>query len=430
MVKFTIAVEDETGNREELSKFAVEEPMACIIGRAADCTIKIDYPDKGISRHHCLVDINPPLLTVEDLGSSNGTLLNNHDISNKDEPILLEGGDELQIGDSILTVETKGFTPEYRKSNIPSPVAGIPTKKEEDTSTRMAMGQVISGYKIIKQLGEGGAGTVYLAEYENTAEQVALKTMLPEIAIDVEHKARFIRETKSMQNLQHPNLVSILDSGYSQGVFYFTLEYCNGGNLESIIRKNPSGIDVPKAVGIIKGVLDGLDYLHNVNLDDMEQGDGIDGEVKGLIHRDVKPENILIQKSENDAVVKIADFGLAKAFNLSGLRGLTRTGAIGGTIAFVCRQQVINYKYAKPEVDVWSAVAVLYYLLTGCPPRDLERVKNPLCAVLESDPVPIKARNHKLPQSLCDLIDSALDDKKELKFKTAKEFKEALTGMV
>ena len=102
---------------------------------------------------------------------------------------------------------------------------------------------------------------------------------------------------------------------------------------------------------------------------------------------------------------------------------------MGGTLAFVCRQQIINYKYAKPEVDVWSAVAVLYYLLTGYPPRDLERVKNPLCAVLESDPVPIKARNHKLSQSFSELIDSALDDKKELKFKTAKELKEALGSL-
>lgn len=429
LVKFAIAIEDENGALQEISKFAVDEPMACIIGRAADCTIKIDHKDKGISRHHCLVDINPPLLTVEDLGSSNGTLLNHHDISNKDEPILLEGGDELQIGDSILTVEVKGFTPDYRKSNIPTPIDGVPTKEKSDTSTKVVPGQVISGYKILRSLGEGGAGSVFLAEKEDSEKQVALKIMLPEIAVDVEHKARFIRETKSMQILLHRNIVSILDSGYSQGIFYFTLEYCNGGNLENIIKKNPEGISSSKAIGITNGILDGLDYLHNVSLEDMQKNDVTTGSVTGLIHRDIKPENILIKKSENDATVKIADFGLAKAFNLSGLRGLTRTGAIGGTLAFVCRQQIINYKYAKPEVDVWSAAAVLYYLLTGYPPRDLERVKNPLCAVLESDPVPIKARNHKLPQALSGLLDAALDDKKELKFKSAKGLKEALDSL-
>lgn len=429
LVKFTIAVEDENGELNEISKFAAEEPMACIIGRAADCTIKIDHKDKGISRHHCLVDINPPLLTVEDLGSSNGTLLNHHDISNKDEPILLEGGDELQIGDSVLTVQVTGFTPDYRKSNIPTKVDGFRAKKLEDSSTKIVTGQIISGYKIIKPLGEGGAGTVFLAEQEDTGRQIALKTMLPEIAIDVEHKARFIRETKSMQSLLHKNIVSILDAGYSQGVFYFTLEHCNGGSLEDIIKKNPEGIPASKAIGITKGILDGLDYLHNVTLDDMQKADGTTGSVTGLIHRDIKPENILIKKTDNSATVKIADFGLAKAFNLSGLRGLTRTGAVGGTLAFVCRQQIINYKYAKPEVDVWSSAAVLYYLLCGYPPRDLERVKNPLCAVLESDPVPIKARNHKLSGPLVELIDSALDDKTELKFKTAKEFKEALLSL-
>ena len=93
-------------------------------------------------------------------------------------------------------------------------------------------------------------------------------------------------------------------------------------------------------------------------------------QVTGLVHRDITPRNIFISISEDIPSAKISDFGLAKAFELAGLSGNTRTGNFSGTLGFICKQQLINYKYARPEVDVWAAAAVLYYMLTGMPPRD------------------------------------------------------------
>lgn len=411
------------------AKFAAEEPIVCIIGRADDCTITISKTDNRVSRHHCLIDINPPLLTIEDLGSSNGTLLNNENLSGKADPTLLRDEDIIQVGDTQIKVEVQGFEPDYRKSSLNGTFEENNDTETAETLEDPAEKQIISGYRIIKRLGQGSGGAVYLAEMIEEQRQVALKTMLPEIAVDVEHKARFIRETKSMSDLSHPNIVSIIDSGYSKGVFYFSLEYCNSGNLEDLMRQNRDGLPVKEALSIINKVLDGLEYLHYVMIQDIELDDGSIGTATGLVHRDIKPENILMHKNGNEQQIKIADFGLAKAFNLGGLRGLTQTGAVGGTLAFVCRQQILNYKYAKPEVDIWSAVALLYYLLTGYPPRDLERVKNPLCSILETDPVPLQARKPKLPKELIEIVNSALNDKKELKFKSAKEFKEALKSV-
>ncbi|MBN1863370.1 MAG: protein kinase [Victivallales bacterium] len=425
-VKFKISTEGVAGGLCEVSKFTAEEPMACIVGRAADCTIRISHDDKRISRHHCLIEVNPPLLTVEDLGSSNGTLLNRHDISGRDGPALIENGDEIRIGATILEVEVKGFAPEYRKTFSPAGGPEAPAQESPGDGQSVIGIPEIGGYRIKSLLGTGGNGRVYLAGEEQTGRQVALKTMIPEIAADVEHKARFIRETKSMQNLRHPNIVPILDSGYSRGLFYFTLEYCNGGNLEGLLGSKPGGLQPDEAVRLVNDVLDGLDYLHNVNVGRTLEEHGAEGSFTGLIHRDIKPENILINKTVAGETVKIADFGLAKAFNLSGLHGLTRTGAVGGTLAFVCRQQIVNYKHARPEVDVWSSAAVLYYLLAGHPPRDMRQIRNPMCAVLESDPVPIRKRNPRISKRLADLLDSALDDRKMLKFKTAKDLKNAL----
>src|ERR1700732_161448 len=126
-----------------------------------------------------------------------------------------------------------------------------------------------------------------------------------------------------------------------------------------------------------------------------------------------------------DPVVKVGDFGLAKAFAESGLSGGTRTGDVGGTYEFMCRQQVAFYKDAGPEVDVWSLAASLYYLLTACTPRDFGDGDKCL-AVLEADPVPIGKRRGDLPPRLVEVIDAALKEEPAMTFQTAGTFKKAL----
>ena len=126
----------------------------------------------------------------------------------------------------------------------------------------------------------------------------------------------------------------------------------------------------------------------------------------------------------------MADFGLAKAFDAAGLSGQTRTGSVAGTPVFMPRQQVINFKYAKPDVDVWAMAATLYHILTGQFPRDFVRGKDPWQTVLQTDPVPIRKRDASIPQKLADVLDLALADKKGLHFKTATDFKRALMGVL
>ncbi len=153
---------------------------------------------------------------------------------------------------------------------------------------------------------------------------------------------------------------------------------------------------------LVLRALDGLEYAHTVKL--------ANGSV-GLVHRDIKPANILLDDKGGDPVVKIADFGLAKAFDRAGLSGLTLTGSIEGTLSFMARPQIVNFKRVRPDVDVWAMAATLYFMLSGSPPREFPKGVDPVQIVLEEDPVPICERDTSIPKALAKVIDAALVDK-------------------
>lgn len=161
-------------------------------------------------------------------------------------------------------------------------------------------------------------------------------------------------------------------------------------------------------------VLDGLDYAHTA---------------KGLVHRDIKPANIFLIVNKGKIVAKLGDYGLGKAFDNAGLSGQTMTGTAMGTPQFMPRQQVLEFKYAQPDVDVWAVAATLYFMLTGTFPRDLTDKVNPMLEILTKPPVPIRNRDAAIPQSLADVIDKALIDNPELHFKSAIAFKQALLSI-
>src|SRR6202011_4671984 len=123
---------------------------------------------------------------------------------------------------------------------------------------------------------------------------------------------------------------------------------------------------------MILQALDGLQHAHTVALADGSTG---------MVHRDIKPANILLARSGRDLVAKLADFGLAKAFDKAGLSGLTMTGVVEGTVAYMARQQLTQFRYVKSEVDVWSMAATLYFMLTGCFARHFTDEADPIRVV-------------------------------------------------
>ncbi len=265
-------------------------------------------------------------------------------------------------------------------------------------------------------------GCVHLVRHEPTKELRALKVMIPDVALDESARNWFVREIQNARTLQHPNVVRAVDAGVVDAMLFLEMEFCEGGSTESLLNKS-GRVETKRAIEIILDVLKGLEYAHQVPLLDVALADGTWGKARGLIHRDLKPQNVFLTA---DGVAKVGDFGLSKAFELAGMSGMTVTGSTGGTVIFMPRQQVLNFKYAGPEVDVWAAAATFYYLLTGSAPRQFSVDLDPWQTVLETDAVPILKRGVDLAPALAHVIDQALVDRPGIHFKTAAEFRTAI----
>ncbi len=287
----------------------------------------------------------------------------------------------------------------------------------------------IQGYEIVKELSRGGMGAVCLARHAQTGEQVALKVMLPKIAVSKKGKQSFLRETDITKALRHPHVVRLHDSGCSNGTFFFTLEFCDGGSVDKLMETRGGTLSIDEALSITLDGLKGLDYAHQAEVVVRLENGGTTV-ARGLVHRDLKPQNLFLCGNGSSRVTKVGDFGLAKAFDTAGLSGYTRTGAIGGTLAYMPRQQIVDFKYAKPEVDVWSMAASLYAMLTCTTPRDFPSGEDPCDVILRTSAVPIRQRSSRIPQKLAEVIDAALVDQPEINIKTAAELRSALEGAV
>ena len=427
-------------------EFTFESRTTCIIGRAKDCYPKIPDDDKHrtISRYHCLLDINPPDIRVRDFGSKNGTFVNGEKIGQREAhqtpeqaaniqfpEFDLQGGDEFTLSDTSFRVGI-ALDPEIAKNLKTERPSTIPQNQPQLWEMlkaflfKEANVGILGDYVLLKELGKGGFSLVYLARNKRTKEEVALKVMLPKVAANQRAVNGFLREIDNTKVLKHPHVVQLKESGYADDTFFFTMEYCQGGSvIDSMIQRGITNLPVDESMAIILQVLDGLTYTHNAEIPNVKLADGSLGKGRGLIHRDLKPGNIFLANSGGKQVAKVGDYGLAKAFDLAGLSGQTLTGSAVGTLGFMPRQQVINFKYVQPEVDVWAAAACLYAMLTGCFPRNLQG-QDPFVAVLQCDAVPICDRTSAIPKPLAKVIDLALIDNPDIYYKSATDFKQAL----
>lgn len=431
-------------------EFIFDSRTTCLIGRHPDCNPQLpnDEAHRTISRYHCLLDINPPDIRVRDFGSKNGTFVNGTKIGQREPGQTPEEGakltfpeydlktnDQIQLGDTVFQVSIDGIS-EIEANQPPLNVAAE-DKKDPFENVQQLVQQAdagnsdllsIRGYTILKKLGEGGFSIVFLARHSETGKEVALKVMKPAVATKPEMTERFLREIDNTQALNHPNIINLLNSGYYHGTFFFTLEYCDGGTVEDLMKQKGGKLPIDEAISIIMQVLDGLSYAHQAEIPYVQLVDGSFSQGCGLVHRDLKPSNLFITHINGDRTIKIADYGLAKAFDQAGLSGQTMSGTQAGTPVFMPRQQVINFKYARPEVDIWATAACLYFMLTGAFPRNFRG--DPFLAVLKTSAVPIQQRDSAIPQQLAEVIDLALVDNPEIYFQDAASFQQALLSVL
>ncbi len=414
-------------------RYVYDAPAICIMGRQADCHVRLpsDADHAQVSRYHCSLNINPPRIQVSDLGSGNGTFVNGQKIGqlvsavDRSSGYELKHGDQLQLGYTVFTVAIEAnSTGDLAASQSFAPPPPALHHQNPDI--------IIQGHKVLKPLGSGKCGAVYLAQQEQTGELVALKIMSPQAAVNERAVKMFVREMSNTKALDHPNVVKLLDYGEVNGLFFFTMECCHEGNVADFIKNQGGKLPLKIAISITLQILLGLDYTHNAVLPAVRLSDGSIGEGQGLVHRDLKPANIFLSRDGKKTVAKLGDYGLSKAFELAGLSGHTLTGQKGvmGTPSFMCRQQLLNTKYVQPAVDVWAAAACLYTMITGESPRRFGGGESPLRVILQEPAIPILERDPTLPPFLAAVIDRALwedpDNHNEIFYKRAIDFREAL----
>ena len=216
----------------------------------------------------------------------------------------------------------------------------------------LAEGQILRDFRVLRLLGEGGMGEVWLAEDINIERKVALKALYRQYSVDQELVERFRQEARIQSTLSHPNIVTLHGFFSHDDSYFIVMEYAPGIDLRELIHRT-GPIPFPRTLKIILQILSALDYTQR----------------KGIIHRDIKPSNIMIDIDHDDEV-KIMDFGIAKAMeDLSH----TRTGTQMGTIYYMSPEQINDVKSIDHRSDLFSLGIVLYEMLTGTKPYDLSQ---------------------------------------------------------
>ncbi len=215
----------------------------------------------------------------------------------------------------------------------------------------LEVGQVFAGYTILRVLGSGGMGEVYLAEHPRLPREDALKVLPTEVTADPQYRERFEREAELAAGLSNPHIVGIHDRGEYDGQFWISMDYVAGTDAARLLRERfPGGMPVDEAMAIIAAVASALDYAHR----------------RGLLHRDVKPANILVTDSDGQARrVYLADFGIARRMDDAG--GLTTARMAVGTVAYAAPEQLMAGA-VDGRADQYALACTAFHLLTGAPP--------------------------------------------------------------
>ncbi|MFD8155054.1 Stk1 family PASTA domain-containing Ser/Thr kinase [Streptomyces sp. NPDC059720] len=245
------------------------------------------------------------------------------------------------------------------------------------------VGQVLDGrYRVDARIAVGGMATVYRAVDTRLDRILALKVMHPSLAVDASFVERFIREAKSVARLSHPNVVQVFDQGTDGAYVYLAMEYVAGCTLRDVLRER-GALQPRAALDILEPVLAALGAAHRA----------------GFVHRDMKPENVLIG---DDGRVKVADFGLVRAVDTV----TNTTGTVLGTVSYLAPEQIENGT-ADPRVDVYACGVMLYEMLTGDKPHDGDSPAVILYKQLHEDVPPPSAAVPGLAYELDEMVASA-----------------------
>src|SRR3982075_2880575 len=266
-------------------------------------------------------------------------------------------------------------------------------------------GTIIDGrYKVVSRLGSGGMAAVFLREDQHRGRKVALKLLHRRFAEDPGFVERFRREAQSAAALQHPNVVGVYDRGSYDDTYYIAMEYLSGRSLKQLIRQE-APLDPVRAIDLTVQILQAARFAHR----------------RGVIHRDLKPHNVIVDDSGH---AKVTDFGIARA----GASDMTETGSIIGTAQYLSPEQAQGHSVSARS-DLYAIGIVLYEMLAGRVPFDGESAVTIALKQVSEAPVPPSAYNSAVTAQLDAVVLRALEKDPDQRFGDAEEFIAALVAV-
>ncbi len=294
-------------------------------------------------------------------------------------------------------------------SFMQNPVVGEVADAIAGNKEKLRVSQNFSHYKILKLLGEGGMGEVYLAEDTRLERKVALKILPAAFAQDTERMRRFVREAKAASALNHPNILTIYETGATDNTNYIASEYVDGETLTERMRREP--LSLKAALDVAVQIASALDAAHGA----------------GIVHRDIKPDNVMIRP---DGFVKLLDFGIAKltekktelidAEAATAIKANTTPGMIIGTANYMSPEQAVG-KPVDARTDIFSFGVMLYEMLTGKRAFEGGSAMETISLILHKEPVPLNELVPDVPHEIERIVGKALRKDRDERYQTAKD---------
>ncbi|MEP9415227.1 protein kinase [Gordonia sp. VNQ95] len=274
----------------------------------------------------------------------------------------------------------------------------------------LAVGDECAGYRILRQIGVGGMGEVYLAQHPRLPRQDAVKVLAQALQHDVTFRERFNREADIAAGLLHPSIVPLYDRGESEGRLWISMAYIDGSDVASMLRENPAHRLPPTLVGeIVTAIADALDHAHET----------------GLLHRDVKPANILVTRDRRRRIY-LADFGIAKPQDSQ--MSLTATGLLVGSLAYCAPEQVLATEEITAAADQYQLACAAFEMLTGTTPFPASNLASAVHHHV-STPQPLASqRCPEVPRAVDGTFARAMAKRPEQRFACCADFADALTA--
>jgi eukaryotic-like serine/threonine-protein kinase len=289
------------------------------------------------------------------------------------------------------------------------------TLKSQSATADLVGAIIADRYHVLRKLGEGGMGTVYLAEHVKMGRKSAVKVMNPGMVHDADAISRFNREASNASKINHPNVCAVYDFGEtSDGMIYLAMEFIEGPSLTKVIDEH-GALPPLRAAEIARQVAEALGVAHDM----------------GIVHRDLKPDNIMLTKNRDGSdCAKVVDFGIAKAANNEAQK-VTKTGLVVGTPEYMSPEQLSGDKL-DGRSDIYALGLVTFNMLTGKLPFPAETLQESMIMRLTDRPKQLAEMKDDVawPPQLQSVIDRALERATDARYQTASEFGRELTGAV